>query len=114
MGAASAIQMGEVVEEVGCMMYEEPVNYLNSAIHKKVSERVNVPIAGESDCIIVDGGPYLKIKVLMYCSLMWVYVVALLKLKKVCIMDVCHIRIQAHVCGQLRQPHVSPLGNNNP
>jgi L-alanine-DL-glutamate epimerase-like enolase superfamily enzyme len=46
MGAASAIQMGEVIEEVGCMMYEEPVNYLNSAVHKKVAENVKVPIAG--------------------------------------------------------------------
>ena len=35
MGCASAIQMGSVIEEVGCMMFEEPVNYLNSAVHKK-------------------------------------------------------------------------------
>ena len=46
MGAASAIQMGKVIEEVGCMFYEEPVNYLNSAVHKKVADNVNVPIAG--------------------------------------------------------------------
>ena len=46
MGCASAIQMGAVIEEVGCMMFEEPVNYLNSAVHKKVADKLTVPIAG--------------------------------------------------------------------
>ena len=45
-GATTAIQLGEIAEEYGCMYYEEPVNYLNHSLHSKVAEKVNVPIAG--------------------------------------------------------------------
>jgi len=101
MGAASAIQMGEVVEEVRCMMYEEPVNYLNSAVHKKVSENVRVPIAGgERLYHRWDVRPYFEdqsIDVLQpdvgLCG-------GFTEAKKVCdYADVYDIRIQAHVCG---------------
>ncbi|WP_293747314.1 mandelate racemase/muconate lactonizing enzyme family protein [uncultured Paraglaciecola sp.] len=101
MGAASAIQMGEVVEEVGCMMYEEPVNYLNSAVHKKVAENVRVPIAGgERLYHRWDVRPYFEdqsIDVLQpdvgLCG-------GFTETKKVCdYADVYDIRVQAHVCG---------------
>ncbi|MFT6988758.1 MAG: L-alanine-DL-glutamate epimerase-like enolase superfamily enzyme [Paraglaciecola sp.] len=101
MGAASAIQMGEVIEEVGCMMYEEPVNYLNSAVHKKVAENVRVPIAGgERLYHRWDVRPYFEdqsIDVLQpdvgLCG-------GFTETKKVCdYADVYDIRIQAHVCG---------------
>jgi L-alanine-DL-glutamate epimerase-like enolase superfamily enzyme len=101
MGAASAIQMGEVVEEVGCMMYEEPVNYLNSAIHKKVADNVKVPIAGgERLYHRWDARPYFEdqsIDVLQpdvgLCG-------GFTEAKKVCdYADVYDIRVQAHVCG---------------
>lgn len=101
MGAASAIQMGKIVEEVGCMMYEEPVNYLNSAVHKKVSDNVNVPIAGgERLYHRWDVRPYFEdqsIDVLQpdvgLCG-------GFTEAKKVCdYADVYDIRIQAHVCG---------------
>jgi galactonate dehydratase len=101
MGAASAIQMGELVEEVGCMMYEEPVNYLNSAVHKKVAENVRVPIAGgERLYHRWDVRPYFEdqsIDVLQpdvgLCG-------GFTETKKVCdYADVYDIRIQAHVCG---------------
>ncbi|MGS2720846.1 mandelate racemase/muconate lactonizing enzyme family protein [Paraglaciecola aestuariivivens] len=101
MGAASAIQMGEVIEEVGCMMYEEPVNYLNSAVHKKVAENVRVPIAGgERLYHRWDVRPYFEdqsIDVLQpdvgLCG-------GFTEAKKVCdYADVYDIRVQAHVCG---------------
>jgi L-alanine-DL-glutamate epimerase-like enolase superfamily enzyme len=101
MGAASAIQMGDVVEEVGCMMYEEPVNYLNSALHKKVAENVRVPIAGgERLYHRWDVRPYFEdqsIDVLQpdvgLCG-------GFTETKKVCdYADVYDIRVQAHVCG---------------
>lgn len=46
LGASTAIQLGDIVEEIGCLYYEEPVNYLNSKLHDKVAKNVNVPIAG--------------------------------------------------------------------
>lgn len=101
MGAASAIQMGDVVEEVGCMMYEEPVNYLNSAVHKKVADNVRVPIAGgERLYHRWDVRPYFEdqsIDVLQpdvgLCG-------GFTETKKVCdYADVYDIRVQAHVCG---------------
>ena len=101
MGAASAIQMGKIVEEVDCMMYEEPVNYLNPAVHKKVSDNVNVPIAGgERLYHRWDVRPYFEdqsIDVLQpdvgLCG-------GFTEAKKVCdYADVYDIRVQAHVCG---------------
>ena len=101
MGAASAIQMGKVIEEVGCMMYEEPVNYLNSKVHKKVSEGVNVPIAGGERL-------YHRWDVRQYFEDQSIDVLqpdvglcgGFTEAKKVCdYADVYDIRIQAHVCG---------------
>ena len=101
MGCASAIQMGEIVKEVGCMMFEEPVNYLNSAVHKKVSQNVQVPIAGgERLYHRWDCRPYFEdqsIDILQpdvgLCG-------GFTEAKKVCdYADVYDIRIQAHVCG---------------
>jgi galactonate dehydratase len=101
MGAASAIQMGEIVEEVGCMMYEEPVNYLNAKVHKKVAERVNVPIAGGERL-------YHRWDVRQYFEDQSIDVLqpdvglcgGFTESKKVCdYADVYDIRIQAHVCG---------------
>ncbi len=101
MGCASAIQMGSIVEEVGCMMFEEPVNYLNSAVHKKVAQNVKVPIAGgERLYHRWDARPYFEdqsIDVLQpdvgLCG-------GFTEAKKVCdYADVYDIRVQAHVCG---------------
>ena len=101
MGAASAIQMGAIVEEVGCMMYEEPVNYLNSKVHKKVAENVNVPIAGGERL-------YHRWDVRQYFEDQSIDVLqpdvglcgGFTEAKKVCdYADVYDIRVQAHVCG---------------
>ena len=100
-GAASAIQLGDMIEEIGCLFYEEPVNYLNSKVHDKVAKRVNVPIAGGERLYNRWGiRPYMEdqsIDVLQpdigLCG-------GFTETKKVCdYADVYDVRIQAHVCG---------------
>ena len=100
-GTASAIQLGEMIEDIGCLFYEEPVNYLNSKIHDKVAKRVNVPIAGGERLYNRWGiRPDMEdqsIDVLQpdigLCG-------GFTETKKVCdYADVYDVRIQAHVCG---------------
>jgi galactonate dehydratase len=100
-GAASAIQLGAMIEDIGCLFYEEPVNYLNSKVHDKVAKRVNVPIAGGERLYNRWGiRPYMEdqsIDVLQpdigLCG-------GFTEAKKVCdYADVYDVRIQAHVCG---------------
>src|SRR5690606_31189257 len=45
LGTASAIQVGQRLEELDPFFYEEPVDALNVDAMKKVSENVNIPIA---------------------------------------------------------------------
>ena len=101
LGASTAIQLGDIVEEIGCLYYEEPVNYLNSKLHDKVAKNVNVPIAGgERLYHRWDVRPYLEdqsIDVLQpdvgLCG-------GFTEAKKVCdYADIYDVRIQAHVCG---------------
>ncbi len=100
-GATTAIQLGEIAETYRCMYYEEPVNYLNDKLHKKVVDKVNVPLAaGERLYNRHSVRPYLEnqsIDVLQpdigLCG-------GLTETKKVCdYADMYDVRIQAHVCG---------------
>ena len=101
LGATTAIQLGDIVEEMDCLYYEEPVNYLNPRLHDKVARKVNVPIAGgERLYNRWDVRPYLEeqsIDVLQpdvgLCG-------GFTETKKVCdYADIYDVRIQAHVCG---------------
>jgi len=101
LGASTAIQLGDIVEEMGCLYYEEPVNYLNAKLHDKVAKNVKVPIAGgERLYHRWDVRPYLEdqsIDVLQpdvgLCG-------GFTEAKKVCdYADIYDVRIQAHVCG---------------
>lgn len=100
-GVTTAIQLGEIAEEFGCMYFEEPVNYLNHSLHHKVADKVNVPIAGgERLYHRWHVRPYLEdqsINVLQpdigLCG-------GFTETKKVCdYADIFDVRIQAHVCG---------------
>ncbi len=100
-GATSAIQLGELVDEFGCMFYEEPVNYLNPDLHTKVAAKVKTPIAGGERL-------YNRWQVKPYLDAQSIDVLqpdvglcgGLTEAKKVCDMaDVADVRIQAHVCG---------------
>ena len=100
-GATTAIQLGKLAEEFDCMFYEEPVNYLNHSLHKKVADKVNVPIAGGERL-------YNRWQVRPYFEDMSIDVLqpdiglcgGFTETKKVCdYADIFDIRIQAHVCG---------------
>ncbi len=100
-GATTAIQLGEIAEEFRCMFYEEPVNYLNAKLQKKVADKVRVPLAaGERLYTRYGVRAYLEdqsVDVLQpdvgLCG-------GLTEAKKVCdYADIYDVRIQAHVCG---------------
>ncbi|WP_371186577.1 mandelate racemase/muconate lactonizing enzyme family protein [Thalassotalea maritima] len=100
-GVSSAIQLGELAQEFNCMYFEEPVNYLNSDLHKKVAEKVNVPIAGGERL-------YNRWNIKPYMQDMSIDVLqpdiglcgGYTETKKVCdYADTFDVRIQAHVCG---------------
>ncbi|NVK42545.1 MAG: mandelate racemase/muconate lactonizing enzyme family protein [Oceanospirillaceae bacterium] len=100
-GATTAIQLGELVEEVGCMYFEEPVNYLNSALHAKVAAAVRVPLAGGERLYHRWGvRPYFEDQSLDVLQPDVGLCGGLTETKKVCdYADIYDIRIQAHVCG---------------
>jgi len=100
-GVMSAIQLGEIAEEFNCMYFEEPVNYLNSELHKKVANRVKIPIAAGERLYLRHGiRPYLEdqsVDILQpdigLCG-------GFTEAKKVCdYADMYDIQVQAHVCG---------------
>ncbi|MFT4994017.1 MAG: galactonate dehydratase [Paraglaciecola sp.] len=100
-GVATAIQLGQMVEDIGCLFYEEPVNYLNSKLHDKVSKRVNVPIAGGERLYNRWGvRPYLEDQSLDVLQPDIGLCGGFTEAKKVCdYADVYDVQIQAHVCG---------------
>jgi galactonate dehydratase len=100
-GVSTAIQLGEMAEDIGCLFYEEPVNYLNSKLHDKVAKRVNVPIAGGERLYNRWGvRPYLEDQSLDVLQPDIGLCGGFTEAKKVCdYADVYDVRIQAHVCG---------------
>ncbi|EAR60382.1 mandelate racemase/muconate lactonizing enzyme family protein [Neptuniibacter caesariensis] len=100
-GASTAIQLGELVEEARCMYFEEPVNYLNSELHKRVADKVNVPIAGgERLYNRWNVRPYLEDQSLDVLQPDIGLCGGFTETKKVCdYADIYDVRIQAHVCG---------------
>lgn len=100
-GASTAIQLGELVEEARCMYFEEPVNYLNSELHKRVADKVNVPIAGGERLYNRWGvRPYLEDQSLDVLQPDIGLCGGFTETKKVCdYADIYDVRIQAHVCG---------------
>lgn len=101
LGATTAIQLGDMVEEFRCMYYEEPVNYLNSDLHKKVADKVNVPIAGGERLYNRWGiKPYMQDQSIDVLQPDIGLSGGFTETKKVCdYADVYDVRIQAHVCG---------------
>ncbi|WP_018694545.1 mandelate racemase/muconate lactonizing enzyme family protein [Algicola sagamiensis] len=100
-GVSTAVQLGEIAEEFRCFYFEEPVNYLNSELHKKVADKVKVPIAAGERLYNRHGvRPYLQdqsVDVLQpdigLCG-------GFTEAKKVCdYADMYDVQIQAHVCG---------------
>lgn len=50
LGVLMVIQLGDIVEEIGCLYYEELVNYFNLKFYDKVVKNVNVFIVG-GECL---------------------------------------------------------------
>ena len=102
LGATSAIQVGqEIAEKFNCTFMEEPVNYLNSALHNKVAAKLNVPLAAGERLYLRHGiRPYLEnqsVDILQpdigLCG-------GITEAQKVCAYaDLYDIQVQAHVCG---------------
>jgi len=101
LGVTTAIQVSEMAEEFNCMFIEEPVNYLNSAVHKKVADKINIPIAAGERL-------YTKYGVRQYFEDQSINVLqpdiglcgGFTEAQKICAYaDVYDITVQAHVCG---------------
>ena len=57
----TAIQFSQVAEEFNCMFYEEPVNYLNPALHQHVANKIRIPTAAGERLYTRNGmRPYLE------------------------------------------------------
>lgn len=101
LGVTTAMQIGEMAMEFDCMFIEEPVNYMNSAIHKKVADRIKIPIAAGERL-------YTKYGVRQYLEDQSINVMqpdiglcgGFTEAKKICdYADVYDVTVQAHVCG---------------
>ena len=97
----SAIQLGQIAEEFNCLYFEEPVNYINSKLHKPLKDKLNVPLAAGERL-------YLRHGVREYIESQTVDILqpdiglcgGLTEAKKICdYADLYDIKVQAHVCG---------------
>ena len=102
LGVTSAIQVGrEIAEEFNCMFMEEPVNYLNSALHDKLANKLNVPLAAGERLYLRHGmRPYLENQTIDILQPDIGLCGGITETKKVCdYADMYDVQIQAHVCG---------------
>ncbi|ODN42293.1 mandelate racemase/muconate lactonizing enzyme family protein [Piscirickettsia litoralis] len=100
-GLAPALQLGEIAEEFNCMALEEPVNYLNSKLHKPLKEKLNVPLAAGERLYLRHGiRPYLEDQTIDILQPDIGLCGGLTEAKKICdYADMYDIQVQAHVCG---------------
>jgi galactonate dehydratase len=97
----SAIQFAEVAEKLGCLFMEEPVNYLNPALHQQVAQKVRIPLAAGERLYTRNGvRPYLENQTIALLQPDIGLCGGFTETKKVCdYADLYAISIQAHVCG---------------
>jgi L-alanine-DL-glutamate epimerase-like enolase superfamily enzyme len=102
LGSTSAIQIGkEIAEEFNCLFMEEPVNYLNSALHDKLARKLTVPLAAGERLYLRHGvRPYLENQTIDVLQPDIGLCGGITEAKKICdYADLYDIQIQAHVCG---------------
>lgn len=102
LGATSAIQVGkEIAEKFNCTFMEEPVNYLNSALHEKVAAKLNVPLAAGERLYLRHGmRPYFEKQTIDILQPDIGLCGGITEAKKICdYADLYDIQVQAHVCG---------------
>lgn len=99
--AAAAIQLGRLWEPYNCLLYEEPVHYMNDGLHDLVSRRVNIPTAaGERIYTRWGYRPYLEKQAMSVIQPDLGLVGGISEGKKIC--DYAHVYdmlVQVHVCG---------------
>jgi galactonate dehydratase len=98
---ASALQLGEIAEEFDCMFFEEPVNYLNSKLHRPLRDKLKVPLAAGERMYLRHGvRPYLEDQTVDVLQPDIGLCGGLTEAKKICdYADMYDVKIQAHVCG---------------
>lgn len=102
LGATSAIQIGkEIAEEFNCSFMEEPVNYLNSALHDKIAAKLTVPLAAGERIYLRHGmRPYFENQTIDILQPDIGLCGGFTEAKKICdYADMYDIQVQAHVCG---------------
>lgn len=102
LGASSAIQVGHAIaEEFNCLFMEEPVNYLNSALHEKIADKVSVPLAAGERLYLRHGmRPYLEKQTVDILQPDIGLCGGITEAQKICAYaDLYDVQIQAHVCG---------------
>ena len=97
----SALQLGEIAEEFNCLYFEEPVNYLNSKLHRPLKDKLKVPIAAGERLYLRHGiRPYLEAQTIDILQPDIGLCGGLGEAKKICdYADTYDVKIQAHVCG---------------
>lgn len=102
LGATSAIQVGkEIAEKFNCTFMEEPVNYLNSALHEKIAAKLDVPLAAGERLYLRHGmRPYVEKQTIDILQPDIGLCGGVTEAKKICdYADLYDIQVQAHVCG---------------
>ena len=97
----SALQLGEIAEEFNCMYFEEPVNYLNSKLHNRLRDKLNIPIAAGERLYLRHGiREYIESQTIDVLQPDIGLCGGLTEAKKICdYADMYDVKIQAHVCG---------------
>ena len=100
-GLAPALQIGRLAEEFNCMCLEEPVNYLNSKLHRPLREKLNIPLAAGERLYLRHGiRPYLEDQTIDILQPDIGLCGGLTEAKKICdYADMYDVQIQAHICG---------------
>jgi L-alanine-DL-glutamate epimerase-like enolase superfamily enzyme len=101
LGVTSAIQFGQAIQDLDCMLYEEPIHPLNVDAMEKVAAHVHLPLAG-GERIYTRWGyhPFFEKQALSVIQPDLGLVGGFTEGKKIC--DMAHIydvTVQCHVAG---------------
>ena len=97
----SSIQLGQTLEPLRCMYYEEPTQPLNAALFQKIAEKVNIPLAaGERIYSRWGYRPFLENRTLSVIQPDLGNTGGLTEGKKICDMAALYdVGVQLHLCG---------------
>lgn len=101
MSDTTAIQMGRLWEEFNCYYFEEPSNYLNSKVQKRVADNVKIPMAaGERIYTRWGYRPYFEDQSIQVIQPDLQLTGGISEGKKICdYANIYDITVQLHVCG---------------